>query len=305
MAYFSPYIDSTGIHMPTYEDRLSDLVSAYRSIFGIESDLSPSVPDYQLLSVFARALDDTSALVLAAYNSRNPAYASGQALDLLLPLYGLTRAAGETDAQVRSRISSALSSGGSTMAENIVSAVKNVPNVTKVKLHINDGDSTDAQGVPAHSLALLVIGGNVSSIAPVLFAKKNPGVGTYGNLSRTVTDAFGNAHTVRLARPVTYAANVLIAGKTYPGFDEEAVKQILTDVVTDYITNRQEIGESLVVPSLYGVFYAALGSYAPTLCITDIQVAANTTTSRERIPLAWNEKLSCAASGVTFSFTQG
>ena len=101
MAYFAPMIDAAGIHMPTYEDRLQDLVSAYRSIFGQEAELSPEVPDYQLLSVFAKALDDTSALVLSAYNSRNPMYASGQALDLLLPQYCIVRQAGETDAEVR------------------------------------------------------------------------------------------------------------------------------------------------------------------------------------------------------------
>ena len=77
MSYFAPYIDASGIHMPTYEDRLQDLLSAYRTIFGQEAELSPAVPDYQLLSVFAKALDDTSALVLQAYNSRNPLYASG------------------------------------------------------------------------------------------------------------------------------------------------------------------------------------------------------------------------------------
>ena len=57
MAYFAPYIDEMGLHMPTYEDRLSDLVSAYRSIFGIDAEMSEAVPDYQLLSVFAKALD--------------------------------------------------------------------------------------------------------------------------------------------------------------------------------------------------------------------------------------------------------
>ena len=60
MAYFSPYIDGSGGHMPTYEDRLDELVSSYRSIFGVDSELSESVPDYQLLSIFAKALDDTS-----------------------------------------------------------------------------------------------------------------------------------------------------------------------------------------------------------------------------------------------------
>ena len=77
MAYFAPYIDETGIHMPTYEDRLSDLCDKYRAIFGQEAALDPAVPDYQLLSVFAKALDDTSAYVLSAYNSRNPGYAQG------------------------------------------------------------------------------------------------------------------------------------------------------------------------------------------------------------------------------------
>ena len=91
MSYFAPYIDETGLHMPTYEERLEDLCTAYRAIFGPEAELSPAVPDYQLLSVLARALDDTAALVLAAYNSRNPAYAQGQALDLLLPQVGLRR----------------------------------------------------------------------------------------------------------------------------------------------------------------------------------------------------------------------
>ena len=37
MAYFAPYIDASGIHMPTYEDRLQDLCSAYRTIFGQEA----------------------------------------------------------------------------------------------------------------------------------------------------------------------------------------------------------------------------------------------------------------------------
>jgi len=85
MSYFAPYIDDTGIHMPTYEDRLQDLLAAYRSIFGLDARLTPEVPDYQLLSVFAKALDDASALAVDAFSSRNPFYARGAGLDLLLP----------------------------------------------------------------------------------------------------------------------------------------------------------------------------------------------------------------------------
>ena len=35
MAYFAPYIDASGLHLPTYEERLEELTGAYRSIFGI------------------------------------------------------------------------------------------------------------------------------------------------------------------------------------------------------------------------------------------------------------------------------
>ncbi|MCR4876506.1 MAG: hypothetical protein K5922_04995, partial [Clostridiales bacterium] len=91
MAYFAPYIDETGLHIPTYEDRLQALLDSYRSIFGMEVNLAESAPDYQLLSVFARALDDLSAGMVDLFASRNPNYAAGTALDFLLPLHGLTR----------------------------------------------------------------------------------------------------------------------------------------------------------------------------------------------------------------------
>ena len=63
MSYFAPFIDDFGVHMPTYEDRLQDLCSAYRTIFGQEAELTPAVPDYQLLSVLAKALDRTPKLL--------------------------------------------------------------------------------------------------------------------------------------------------------------------------------------------------------------------------------------------------
>ena len=43
MSYFAPYIDAAGLHMPTYEDRRSDLVTAYRSIFGVSAGLSAAL----------------------------------------------------------------------------------------------------------------------------------------------------------------------------------------------------------------------------------------------------------------------
>ena len=89
--YFAPYISGNGVQIPTYAERLEALASAYRNIFGSNVNLEVSSPDYQLLSVFARALDDLTQIILVDFASRNPQYASGVGLDLLLPLHGLVR----------------------------------------------------------------------------------------------------------------------------------------------------------------------------------------------------------------------
>lgn len=91
MSYFAPYLDETGIHMPTYSDRMDALITGYRQIFGSDIYLGEDSQDYELLSLFAKAMDDCSALMLDIYNSRNPNWASGAALDTLLPLAGIRR----------------------------------------------------------------------------------------------------------------------------------------------------------------------------------------------------------------------
>ena len=305
MAYFPPYIDETGLHMPTYEERLENLVSAYRSIFGIESELSDSVPDYQLLSVLARALDDTSALVLDAYNSRNPFYARGQGLDLLLPQYGLTRLPGETDAEARNRMVASLAGNGRTMAENIRAEIAQIPYVVQSLIHVNDTGAADAQGVPAHSLCCVVEGGALQKIAEAIFRKKAPGIGTWGNKNKTVTDENGNTHTVYFSRPDVASVTFDLAVTSYTGYDD-SVPSILRQAIVDYIAGFR-IGESLIVPSVYGVCYAAAAEKAGTFAITDLSATCSILggTTRIKVPANWNTRLDCLSDQVHITVTPG
>ena len=91
MAYFEPYIDADGIHVPTYWDILEYLQDRYKGIFGDDVYLGEETPDYQMLSVFAKCLEDFSALAVESYNARDPQYASGDALDTLVQFVGMTR----------------------------------------------------------------------------------------------------------------------------------------------------------------------------------------------------------------------
>ena len=305
MPYFPPYIDATGIHMPTYEDRLEDLVSAYRGIFGTEAELSAAVPDYQLLSVFARALDDVSALVLQAYDSRNPAYASGTALDLLLPQYGISRTAGETDASVRARIRNALAGKGAGSADALLAAVRNARSVKDAKLYINETDTTDSNGIPAHSIAVVTRGGNAQAVAQAIWDKKAPGIGTYGSTTVNAVDAEGNAHPVSFTRYTDKIVFVYLFIRVLAGGDQERIRNAVVPAITGDIDSLG-LAAPLNIPQLYGIAYAADPSIADTFIVTDIQVSAMGAESvaRDTITCAWNEKITAIEDGgvtVTFS----
>ncbi len=305
MPYFPPYIDSTGLHMPTYEDRLAALCESYRSIFGVESELSESVPDYQLLSVFARSLDDASALVLDAFHQMNPQYASGQALDLLLPQYGISRLPGETDASVRSRIVTGLAGSGRTMEENLVAEIKAVPSVQRVALYVNDTDATDAKGIPSHSLCAVVQAGNLQKIAEAIFRKKAPGTGTYGTTTKQVVDDNGVSHSIAIYRPSTSYVTFSLEIKTYAGFDNSMLDTIRQAII-QYIGSF-EIGQSLIVPSVYGICYAAAGEKAGTFAISDLTATspAAGVTTRIKVPAEWNTVLGTADELILITLVSG
>ncbi len=298
MSYFAPYIDGTGIHMPTYEDRLADLCEAYRGIFGSEAELSASVPDYQLLSVFAKALDDTSALCVQAFNSRNPFYASGSALDLLLPQYGLTRRPGETDAEARARIRHSLAGRSTAMADSILAAVRGCANVRDARIYVNDTDSTDAVGIPAHEIGLVVRGGTPADIVQAIYDRKAPGIGTYGTTTANAYDSAGNPHPVSYTKYADKMVFVYMYVRVLEGGSQEAIQAAVPNAVVNYI-DALGLGKNLNVPQLYGVAYAADPGISNTFVVTDIQVSPVGATSviRDVVPCAWNQKITAIRNG--------
>ena len=294
MAYFAPYLDETGLHIPTYTERMEALLESYRSIFGPEINLEESAPDYQLLSVLARALDDLSALLVSLFASRNPAYAAGSALDLLLPLHGITRegtASGtETDASARHRFALAASAPARTIAESLADALAGVPNVSDAKILVNDTGETDAHGIPPHSICALVQGGAAAAIAKVIFNKKAPGIGTWGATSATVTDAFGVSHPIHFQRAATINTTVTVRLTPLTGFDETTLIPAIRQAVFDYVSTLG-IGQELVVPVLYGICYSAEKAATPTFSVTQILALVTGGSATSGVLAAeWNQR---------------
>ena len=380
MSYFQPFIDEIGIHMPTYEDRLEDLITSYHSIFGDDVVLDESTPDYQLLSVFARALDDTSALVLDVFNSRNPSFAKGVALDYMLPQYGIVRtsasysyvtltltgvagivipagsvvsdsagrlwdtiedvtlssegsgsvraycevsgpiyaAAGtittivsvvsgwsgvtnsvstsgrneETDAELRVRLGLSMASKGAATIDNMVAALKEIPYVSDVVVYVNDTSSIDNHGIPAHSVAVVIIGGSASRIRKAIFNKKAPGIGTYGTTSGSVTDGQGIQHTISYSSASMITVSIEINIKSVAsGFNYSEIASSIKAAVLSYVQGLK-IAESLQVSRLFGICFGAVSDeLRSTFIITSINTSSTGGAHSDIYPCAWNEKL--------------
>lgn len=91
MSYFAPYIDQSGLNIPTYQDIEDYLVAQAKAIYGSDIFLDNSSQDFQFIAAIAQVIYDTLLSTQLAYNSRGPVTAIGTGLDDVVALNGVTR----------------------------------------------------------------------------------------------------------------------------------------------------------------------------------------------------------------------
>lgn len=91
MAYFAPFIDASGFHMPTYADIRDQLILKAKNIFGQDIYLEIDSQDYQWISATANMIYDSFQTSQIVYNSIGPGTAIGSALDTIVKINGIKR----------------------------------------------------------------------------------------------------------------------------------------------------------------------------------------------------------------------
>jgi uncharacterized phage protein gp47/JayE len=155
----------------------------------------------------------------------------------------------ETDAALRLRQQQSVAQPSKTVLFGILGAVKAVTGVTEAVVYENDTGSVDSNGIPAHSIALVVLGGDATAIATAIMLRKTPGAGTYGNITIPVSDDNGVTHNISFFVPTTVQIRAAIQIKAltgYTGTTGDAIKQ----AVADYI-NALPIGQDVILSRLY------------------------------------------------------
>lgn len=180
-------------------------------------------------------------------------------------------------------------SRGAFSMDALEAAIWQVPGVTHLLIRVNEED-TEVDGIPGHTIAAYVNNGDADLVAEAIWRKKPPGIGTFGTLTRTVTDEQGNTHTVQFSRPTPVAIGYGVVLHSYDGFDTEIVTAAIKVALLNYSRNLP-IGASITVPQLYGLIYQAAGNYASTFAITDLYVTGSHGVERQKLTPGWNTKL--------------
>lgn len=204
----------------------------------------------------------------------------------------------ERDAELRARqrVSTALPS--LTVFEGTIGAVANLAGVTRYRGYENDTKVTDANGLPANSISIVVEGGDATEIATAIGRRKTPGTYTNGTTAVTVLDKFGQPNTIRFFRPTTAQIKVEISVTAGTGYTSAYTTQIRNAVLA-YI-NGLGIGQPVQLSKVYlpaNLFgTAAYGTFN----ITQIRLAKNAgSLAAADVAIAFNEVPTAALADIT------
>jgi uncharacterized phage protein gp47/JayE len=216
------------------------------------------------------------------------------------PSVASTGAPVETDAALRLRQSESTEQPSVTVLGGTLGAVKNVVGVTQAVIYENDTGVTDADGIPPHSIAVVVIGGDSTAIATAIMLRKTPGTGTYGTTSIPVVDDAGVVHTINFFVPTQISVMAAVTIKAFTGYSA-TTGTALKQAIADYI-NALPIGQDVFLSRLYlpAQLYGGAGSEQYELQTLQIAQTPGPVGSAD-IPVAFNARATCSVADITLT----
>jgi uncharacterized phage protein gp47/JayE len=206
----------------------------------------------------------------------------------------------ETDAELRKRQVLAPAMPSKTVLDGITSSIAALDGVTVVQPYENDTNATDANGLPPHSISMVVAGGDATEIATAIFNKKAPGVATYGTTTIPITDATGVPRSIHFFVPTNKPVGVAITLHALTGYTT-AVAAEIKQAIADYI-NALEIGTDVLITRLYLPALLSGSSDSLTYELVTLQAAFTpAAVGTTDLVVAFNQKATCAVADISIT----
>jgi uncharacterized phage protein gp47/JayE len=156
----------------------------------------------------------------------------------------------ESDAALRRRQNLSTSLPALSMLASIAASVANVTGVGRLAAYENDTGLVDGNGLPAHSISMVVEGGNVNDVAAAIAFKKPPGTGTFGTTSVVVQDSLGVPRTIHFYALSVVQLDVTVNVTALAGFVTSTGPKIAAALAA--FVSGLGIGQSSYIGRLWG-----------------------------------------------------
>ena len=205
----------------------------------------------------------------------------------------------ETDAELRARQARSTAIASVSLWEGIIGALLDLPGVTRVSGVKNDTSEPTPDGIPGHSIAMIVEGGDAQTIGETIFLKKGEGVGTFGDVSITYLDTYGFPNSVSFSRPDVveiYCTLTIEPGADFLSTVADEVKARIADYI-----NALDIGTSVnigrVLASAIKDCSTGVDARFDVTAITLGTSSESQTTAS--VPIAWNQAARCSVENIS------
>lgn len=198
----------------------------------------------------------TEIITLTATETGPIAAPTGSLTVIVTPVVGLQEMYNEEDAELGRDIESdqeaklrreqELELAGAATPNAIRADVLEIDEVEAVVVFFNNLAITDIEGRQAHSVDIVVQGGDEDEIAQAIFDTVAAGIGFVGSITKVVTDSQGFGQTVKFSRPtevdIWVEVDVTKDPNLFPVDGDELIKQKILDW-----GNSRTIGQDVIV----------------------------------------------------------
>lgn len=204
----------------------------------------------------------------------------------------------ESDASLRLRQQTSTALRSKTIADGLTGEILSLVGVNYCVVYDNDTNSTDANGIPAHTIAVVVEGGDATQVARTILNKKSQGCGTYGTTSVSLLNPLGDATTINFFVPTLVPIKVEVSISVNALYSS-AIGEEIQRAVAAFVGNLT-VGTDIEITRLYlpALLQGGEGSGTYTLALVRAAPVASAF-GTANLAIAFNAKATLLASNVT------
>lgn len=138
----------------------------------------------------------------------------------------------ESDATLKIRRQQSVSLSSQGYYAGLLAALKNINGVTSAFIYENTDSITDINGVPGHSIWVIVAGsGAAADIANAIYTKRNAGCGLFGSITYTIIQVDNSPFVVRWDGVVEEDLYIKFTASSLDGVNPPNIALILSNTV--------------------------------------------------------------------------